>query len=277
MKEQTFQMTSAAGCQLFGRLWIPEDSPKAVIILIHGYGEHCSRYSSFITFFEKAGFAFIGMDHIGHGQSEGKRGTIKSYAQLLDDVGSLCEKAEGYWPGIPKIIYGHSMGGNIALNYLLKRPHSLIGGIISSPWLKLVNEPGYFSKLLIKLFACLIPNVTIKSGINARHISTQHHEVINYQNDRLNHERISFRLLNAIMRQGIWAMNAISQLHTPVLLTHGSKDPITSCEASLQLANANTHFIKFQEFNNVYHEVHNDAHREQLALLYTNWFNQLID
>ncbi|MBR8538090.1 lysophospholipase [Carboxylicivirga sediminis] len=277
MKEQTFHMTSAADCQLFGKLWTPEKSPKAVIILIHGYGEHCSRYASFIDFFDEADFAFIGMDHIGHGQSEGKRGTIKSYTQLLDDVGRLWAKAEDLWPDIPKIIYGHSMGGNIALNFLLKHPHTIIGGIISSPWIKLVNEPGYFSKLLIKLFACLIPNVTIKSGINARHISTQHHEVTKYQNDQLNHERISFRLLNAIIRQGVWAMNAIQQLNKPVLLTHGSKDPITSCEASRQLANTNTHFIKFQEFNNVYHEVHNDAQREQLASLYTNWINQLIN
>ncbi len=276
MKEQSFYMPSAAGGQLFGKIWQPTEEPKAIIILIHGFGEHCSRYSSYINFFKNAGFAFIGMDHIGHGQSDGKRGVIKSYEQLLKDVEHLMGKANETWPQIPKIIYGHSMGGNIALNYLLQKPRELIGGIISSPWLKLKHEPNAISKLLIKLLGSICPDTTIRSGINANHISTQKHQVEAYRGDPLNHGRISFRLLREITKQGLWAIKSIKELQTPVLLIHGSHDPITSCEASRQLARLNTQQISYQEMSDVYHEVHNDTQREQLAKLCSKWIDQLL-
>ncbi|WP_439182702.1 alpha/beta hydrolase [Carboxylicivirga taeanensis] len=276
MKEQGFYLNSTAGCQLFGKAWITPEPPKALIVLIHGFGEHCSRYAPYIELFEKANIAFISMDHIGHGQSEGKRGVIQSYTQLLNDVGLLVDKAEELFPDTPKFLYGHSMGGNIALNYLLTRTHPFKGAIISSPWLKLSQEPNGLSKLLIHSLKYLCPDLTIKSGLNINHISTDTKNVEAYRRDPLNHGRISFRLLSSVIKQGVWAMDHIGQLQTPTLLLHGDQDHITSCAASKLAASRNPNMVSYQEFESIYHEIHNDIERQQQANTCINWLEQQL-
>ncbi|MCT4646867.1 MAG: lysophospholipase [Carboxylicivirga sp.] len=276
MIREAFSISSVSGKKLFAQSWKSSDSPKAVIVLIHGFGEHCSRYTSYIKLFEQANIAFISMDQVGHGLSDGKRGVIQSYQQLLDDIGLLTDKTESLFPGIPKFIYGHSMGGNIALNHLLQRNFPYRGAIISSPWLKLSKDLSAPTKHLVRLFSHLIPNVTIKSGLNTNYISSKKDEVQAYNADELNHGRISFRLLNSVIRQGLWAMNNIHLLKLPTLLLHGSKDRITSHLASREIAANNPKLIQYFEFEGMYHEIHNDAKREQLTSRCIDWIKQNI-
>ena len=273
MKQNSFKLKSVTGKNLYGHIWLPATEVKAVIILIHGFGEHCLRYTSYINQFSDNGLAFISMDQLGHGQSEGKRGVIKSYQQLLDDIDQLINKAEEYFPQLPKFIYGHSMGGNIVFNHLLQRNFPFKGGIISSPWLKLVNDLNPLSKLLVCGLSCFIPNMTIKSGLESKYISTSKPEVDKYAHDELNHGRISFRLLNSIINQGKWAMRNTHHLKTPCLLVHGNKDYITSHIASKQTAQKGSHLITYHEYDGMYHEIHNDLKSTQLADDCIKWIN----
>jgi len=273
MNQQEFTIRSVAECKLFGKVWYYDTAPKAVVVLIHGFGEHCSRYTPYIQLFQQEKIAFISMDQIGHGHSEGKRGTIHSYKQLLDDVDLLIDKAEALFPDTPKYLYGHSMGGNIALNYLLQRSYPFKAAIISSPWLQLVNEPRYIKKAFINLFRYICPNLTIKSGLDTKYISSKEEEVQCYDHDTHNHGRISFRLLSAITEHGHWAMNNTHLLSVPTLLIHGSKDHITSHKASRTTAKKNPHMITYHEFDNMYHEIHNDKARSLLATKCIEWIN----
>ncbi|MCG8582689.1 MAG: lysophospholipase, partial [Bacteroidales bacterium] len=215
MIRETFTIPSVSGKKLFGQTWRTTAPPKAVIVLVHGFGEHCSRYTTYIRLFANQNIAFISMDQIGHGKSEGKRGAIQSYQQLLDDIDKLIDKAESLYQGVPKFLYGHSMGGNIALNYLLQRHYPFKGAIISSPWLKLSNDLSAVSKLFVRLFSIIIPNVTTKSRMDTNHIRSNKQEVHAYNIDELNHGRISFRLLNNIIKQGLWAMDNTRLLKIP--------------------------------------------------------------
>lgn len=276
MNQQDLNITSVSGAQLYAKLWKTKDKPKAVVVLVHGFGEHCSRYTSYFNLFDKENFAFVGMDHIGHGQSEGKRGVIKSYEQLLDDVAQLVNRAKELYPDTPVFLYGHSMGGNIALNFLLRRQCAFTGAIISSPWLKLSKEPNIISQILIRLFNCLLPNLTVNSGLDSNNISSDKQEVEQYKKDELNHGRISFRLLNAVTKQGKWAMNNTHLLKTPTLLVHGNKDHVTSHLASKHASSLNSKMIKYVEFEGIYHEIHNDDAREQLAHETSEWINSLL-
>src|SRR6056297_855847 len=107
--------------QVYGVTFQPETEARAVIVFIHGIGEHSRRYDSWFKKFCDLGIAVVTGDHHGHGRSEGKRGHFKSYCEPLDFTTMLFEKADELFPYLPKILYGHSMGGNISLNYLLRR------------------------------------------------------------------------------------------------------------------------------------------------------------
>jgi len=276
MIQKNLSWESIDGLNFFGHVWEPDSKPKAIITLVHGFGEHCMRYAPYLDFFIKEGSAVFGFDLRGHGQTEGKRGVVPSYKMLLDDVDMALDKVRELFPNIPLFLYGHSMGGNIALNYLLQRNPELEGGIITSPWLQLTKDLNPVLKRLVFALNRMIPNVTLDSGLDINYISTLKTEVDKYKNDPLNHGRISFRLMTVITQSGLWAIDNTSKLTVPVLLMHGSADQITSPEASKKAAQNNTEKIEFSTWDNKYHELHNEDIRPELAQKVIHWINKSL-
>ena len=95
----------------------PCAAPSHVVCLIHGIGEYAGRFQRVAEYFNRAGIAVVSMDLRGHGRSEGKRGHCAPREEILKDIDSLIEYGKEFYPGLPIILYGHSMGGNIVLDY----------------------------------------------------------------------------------------------------------------------------------------------------------------
>lgn len=265
MQQKDTHLTTKDGLNLFGQTWEPTKTPRAAITLVHGFGEHCLRYTPYIELFEKHGYAFFGFDHRGHGQSDGKRGVIKSYKLMINDIERAVNKTRELFPDIPQFIYGHSMGGNLAFNYLLREKPNLSGAIIASPWLALTVDPGFIAKAAISVLNRILPHATINSGLELKYISTVDQEVEKYKNDPLNHGKISFRLFSDITTSGLWAIANAKKLEIDTLLVHGTADKITSPLSSKLTAKGNPNKIELVEWEGMYHELHNDKVREPLA------------
>lgn len=277
MQQKVLAWKSTGGKSLFASMWIPQTPVKAVICLIHGFGEHCLRYEPYIQLFDNAGFAFVAYDQMGHGQSEGKRGVITSYKHLLGDVQLCVNKAEENFPHVPVFIYGHSMGGNIVFNFMLLQKPEVSGAIITSPWLMLSTSPGFFTQAAVSLLKSIIPNLTVNSGLELNYISSVNEEVEKYKNDPLNHGRISFRLFNSITHHGISAIVNANRITRPVLLMHGSADKITSNKASELASKRNEDLIQYIEWPNCYHELHNETIRLDLSNTVIDWVNTKLN
>ncbi|MCC7466462.1 MAG: alpha/beta fold hydrolase, partial [Saprospiraceae bacterium] len=131
--------TNAQGLQLFAAHW-PVSSPRAVIALVHGQGEHIARYDQMARWYNQHEIAVLGFDQQGYGRSEGKRGHAPSLDALLDDIGLLLEKTREQYPDLPLFLYGHSMGGGLCLNYTTRRDPDLTGLIATGPWIRLAFE-----------------------------------------------------------------------------------------------------------------------------------------
>lgn len=276
MIQKDLNWTSKDGINIVAHTWEPEEAPKAAITLVHGFGEHCVRYTPYFNFLVNEGFAILGFDLRGHGKSDGKRGAIKSYNVVMDDIETALNKTKKLFPTAPQFIYGHSMGGNLAFNYLLKRKPNLAGGILTSPWLALANDPNFLVKGMVTFLKNFIPNLTINSGMELKYISTDTTEVDKYRNDPLNHGRISFRLFSDITKTGLWAIAHSNKLQIPVLLMHGSADKITSPLASKLAAKGNKEKIEFVEWPGKYHELHNETNRSEIAQSVINWINKKL-
>lgn len=276
MIQENLEWNSVNGLKLFASTWKPDNNVKAVVCLVHGFGEHCLRYTPYIEYFTKNDIAFIAYDHMGHGSSEGKRGVISSYNDLLKDVQLCVDKAAELFPNVPQFIYGHSMGGNIALNYLIEMQPQIKGAIITSPWLTLTNNPGFLAKAAVSFIKLFFPNITVDSGLEIDYISTVREEVEKYRNDKKNHGRISFRLFHHITKNGLRAMVNIGKLSIPTLLMHGSNDKITSPIASSLIAKGNNKMIKYVEWPNCYHELHNEANRSDVSSTVLEWINSQL-
>lgn len=276
MTHQTALIKSSDDINLFYQVWKPDQSPSCVICLIHGIGEHSSRYDTWAKRFVANNIAVLAFDQRGHGQSEGKRGVIPSYDALLDDIDLLLEKCETLFSNIPLILYGHSMGGAEVLTHLLKRKSSYMAVISTSPWLIAQQSPPKFIIPLIQFLAKLFPNLSLKTKLNADLLSHDKNVADEYLNDELVHPWVSFRLFYLAYQAGYKLLNSSLSVEKPLLLLHGTSDQITSHEASRKYAANSGELCQFHVFENAFHEIQNDSCKDEAFELILTWIHKNV-
>ena len=268
-----FNIKLSNGQILRGMIQSPGEKQKAVIILVHGIGEHIHRYDDWAVLFNKEGIGFTGVDLPGHGRSDGTRGDIKSYTLLGEMIDILIKSCDQTFPGCPVYLYGHSLGGGIVLDYLLKRNPKLKGAIVSSPFLRLAFEPPKIKLILASVMKNILPGLIQPSGLNANHICHDITVVEKYKSDPLVHGKISVRLFNEALAAGQYSLMHAAELRTPTLLFHGSDDLLTSPDASREFA-SKTNMVELKIWDGGYHELHNEPFRDEVFKYIMNWINR---
>jgi len=270
-----FNIKLSNGLVLKGMIQSPGEDTKAVIILVHGLGEHIQRYVYWADLFKKEGIGFAGVDLPGHGRSEGRRGHIKSYAQLREMLDILLKSCNKTFPGIPVFIYGHSLGGGVVLDYLLRRNPRIKGAIVTSPWLRLSFEPARIKLILASVMKFILPGLIQPSGLNVSHISHDPVVVEKYKNDPLVHGNISVSLFNEAMNSGKYSLEHASELKIRTLMLHGSDDLICSPEGSREFA-GRASMVELKIWDGGYHELHNEPFKDEVFMCIMNWINRKL-
>jgi alpha-beta hydrolase superfamily lysophospholipase len=261
---------SCDGLDLYARCWEPAGTPMAAIMLVHGHGEHVARYDHVAAALTEKGYAMLGFDLCGHGKSAGPRGHISSYNAYMDDIASFSRQTEQRYPGLPRFLYGHSLGGNLVLNYALRRKPDLHGVIATGPWLKLAFEPPATQVALGRLMNNIAPGFAQHSKLNTTGLSHDQTVVKAYDNDPLVHDKISARLFVAMYESGLWALEHAAEFPLPLLLMHGAADPITSVAASREFAQKAARNVTLKVWDGLYHEIHNELEKAEV-------FNTMLD
>ena len=261
--------------KLFGQYWKP-DTYKAVVLLVHGMGEHSTRYTSYvIPTLTNNKIAVITFDNFGHGKSNGKRGHTPSYSVILEVINIMIAKAKTIFETAPIFLYGHSMGGNLVINHVLKEDIKIRGAVVTSPFLKLAFEPPKIKIMIGKLLQKIAPSFILKTGLNTKALSKDINAITAYKEDRLVHDKISPNFSFPFMEAGIWALDNASSLSLPMLLFHGKKDAITAYSAS-QLFSKATNKVTLELFEDGFHELHNDIEKTVLLEKIIAWIDKHI-
>ncbi len=256
--------------KLFGQYWMPNDC-KAMILLVHGMGEHSSRYAQYvIPELLAKHIGVITYDNFGHGQSSGKRGHCPSYTSLMEVMDIMLSKTKELSDNLPVFLYGHSMGGNLVINYLLRNKPNIEGAVLTSPFLRLAFQPPAWKMTMGRLLQKIAPSVTLPSGLEAESISRIPDEVEKYRNDPLIHDKISPNFSFPIIEAGTWAIDNAATLEKPVLLAHGTDDQLIDYTATQEFAEKAS-LANLVLFDKGYHELHNDLEKERLLTTITNW------
>jgi acylglycerol lipase len=278
MTHYEFGWKNPAGVQLYAQGWLPDSAPKAVILLIHGMGEHSSRYQHVAEILTNDGFAVLANDRVGHGKSKGKRGHVNKYDQLFDDIIKLQSEATRKFPGAPVFLYGHSMGGGIVLNYVIRNPNNGLKGVIaSSPALQLAFEPPAFKIFLGKMMRNIYPGFSQTNEINPEHISKDKAVVEAYKKDPLVHNLITAETGMGLLEWGKEVIANADKITTTLMLIHGDADKLTSYKGTEAFA---ARAINCEYSINIveggYHELHNDPEKEELFDYLLEWLNAKI-
>lgn len=270
MRSTDTEWLSADGLPLVGRCWEPAGEPRAVVCLVHGLGEHCGRYAHVAAALTDGGYTVLACDKRGHGRSGGKRGFIPSYDTLMADIDLLLAQAAARFPGKPRFLYGHSLGGNEVINYALRRKPALAGVVSTSPGLRTAFKPPAAQLAAGRLMNRLWPAFTLPNGLELAALSRDPAVVAAYQADPLVHDRLSARLGIELLQSGEWAIAHAAEFPVPLLLMHGTADRLTSHEASQQFASqASNCTLKLWE--GLYHETHNEPEKGEVLGFVVDW------
>jgi len=272
MTHREFAWQTTDGLRIFGQAWQPDaDDAKAVICLVHGIGEHSGRYEYLATSLNQAGYVVLSFDLRGHGKSEGKRGHAASFDALMNDIAHLVAEAEALYPQLPVFIYGHSMGGNLVLNFVLRRQPRLSGAIVTGPMLRLLLHTPWWRMLFGRIMYVIFPSFTASNGVRSRDLSRDTQVVEDYEHDPLVHDRVSAQLGIDTYEAGLWALDHADQLSLPLLLMHGGEDHLTSPEASREFANRAGDLCTLVIWPEMFHEVHKALEKEQVFHCAVQW------
>jgi acylglycerol lipase len=266
---RTFAFTTQ-NTRFAGVTWEPPQYDK-VMVLVHGIGEYTARYAPMAEFFTQHGFLVTGIDHYGHGNSDGKRGASKGVDFVFDYLQAFLEEVKRKY-GKPVVMYGHSMGGGITTGFILHRQPRIVAAVISAPLLILPSEPSAFMKSVANFVSRILPNVTIKQPLDINKISRDPAEVEKFKNDPLRHDKMTLLLGASILRNGDWCLEHADLLNIPTLLMHGNADEFTSVKGSRLFAErAPKSLLTYKEWDGSYHEIHNEINKQEVWQFTLNW------
>lgn len=273
MEHYEYSWMSADGLRMYGQAWDPGSDPRAVVCLVHGLGEHSGRYAYVGNKFAEAGYALLAYDIRGHGKSEGLRGHSPSYDHLMDDIAHLLKEAGERYPRKPRFLYGHSLGGNLVLNYALRRQPQLAGVISTGPWLDLAVSPPRWKTTMGKMLCNPMPTLALANGLDLSALSRDPAIVAAYENDPLVHDRISTRIGVDLLDSAQYALQHARDMHIPLLLMHGGADRITSAPASQKFSSQVTGDCTFKAWDGCFHEIHNEPEKDHVIQCMIDWLN----
>jgi alpha-beta hydrolase superfamily lysophospholipase len=264
------------GTWLYTVEWAPP-RPRAAVVLAHGLGEHCRRYDHVARVFTAAGIAVLGFDHRGHGRSEGKRGHIPAMALAMDDISHFLDEAAARTPGLPRFLYGHSLGGLMVLNHGLTRKPPVAGILCTSPGLE-PGQPVQPVKLfLANLLYSLAPSITLDNGLDVNNLSHDGAVIAAYKNDPLVTPMISSALGLDLINTGKWVEEHGEDFGLPLLLLQGQGDHVVSPAAVRRFAaRVPRELITYQEMPGMYHELHNEVEKQAVLDQMVDWMEARI-
>ncbi len=268
-REGTFQGTNAL--ELFYQCWRPDGAPRATLAIVHGFGEHSGRYMNVVQHFVPRGYAIYGLDHRGHGRSPGPRGHINAWDEYRDDVRAFTQLAAAQEPQIPVFLWGHSLGGLIALEYALHYPEGLRGVIASAP---LLGQAGVSPILiaLARVLSRLAPKFSLSTGLDATTLSRDPAVAPAYTSDPLVHSLATPRLSTEITAAQEWTLAHAGEWRLPLLLFFGTADRLVPPANTRRFFDAVTWADKQKiEYEGAYHEVHNDIIYPQVMADVDQW------
>ena len=257
------------GLALPGRAWCAEN-PRALVAIVHGLGEHCGRYAALAADLVAARYTVVSLDLPGHGEAPGPRGDIPSWDKLRDTIVPAMFTAsrglEGQPLDLPVILFGHSMGGVIALDHAIAHPKPLLGVVVSSPALRTAMQP-WWKLALANVARVTTPSMGFPNGLDVSGLSHDAEVVKAYKDDPLVHDKASPRFYFAFEDARQRVMRGARQLQVPTLLMQGTADRIVDPKGALEFNGAAPHgMARLLTYAEGYHELFNDGTSRENAV-----------
>jgi alpha-beta hydrolase superfamily lysophospholipase len=267
------------GVEIFWQRATPDgDRPRGVVLIVHGYAEHLGRYREFVDHLGARGIATAALDHRGHGRSGGPRGHCRDFAEMVADLRTLADMTEEWWPGVPRVLFGHSMGGLIGFLYLLRHPDTVRAGAVTGPAFRVPDAAPRSVQAVALLLGRIVPRLRFKSKLDQAALSRDPAVGAAYVADPLVHRAATAGFFRAIKAaQGIARVEA-HKLRIPLLILQGDADRVVDPAGAADIAARLTSPHQLLMLPGYFHELLNEPKDERKLVLdkLDAWFERWL-
>ncbi len=274
MPADNFQTSD--GLTLYTEYALPDGDPKAVVLLVHGYGEHCGRYQHVIARLVGAGYAVYTLDHRGHGKSEGVRAYCDTMLQFVEDLKRYFDRMSAAQPGKKRVVIGHSMGALISLAFTQRYQDEIDALVISGAP---VNADANVSPLMVwlgSILTHLAPKLHLLPSSGPGILSRDPEIDIAWDNDPLTNKKpMRVRLGVEINNMARDVREHLADLHLPILILHGAEDKLVNPSGSqLAYEKVSSADKTLKLYPGMRHEVMNEIGKEAVLDEIVAWLDQ---
>jgi len=273
VRHATGHFKNHRGLLLYYQAWrVPQT--KAVLVFVHGLGEHSGRYRNPVEYFTERGYTCYAYDHQGHGRSEGQRCYAPTLRSYLKDLKLFLDYVKDHEKGEVLILVGHSLGGQIVLNYGADSGVAVLGVIASSPNVRVFNVPK-IKILSAKLGTWIVPRLPLPNDLDPNDLSHDPAVVKAYVTDPLVCRKITIRLAAEILTNQEKMDTLASQFRVPCLLLHGGGDRICDPRGTKEFYERIPLKDKqLKIYEGLYHEIFNEYENQQVFSDMERWIER---
>jgi alpha-beta hydrolase superfamily lysophospholipase len=250
------------GAALHGCVWAAS-APRGLVAIVHGLGEHAGRYGAFASDLVESRSTVASFDWPGHGRSSGPRGDASWIDVRERVVPALLRALRAAAPAArPLRLFGHSMGGVMALDYALAHPDTIDAVVASAPGLRAAFDPPWWKVAGARLLRVLAPRTGVAHGLPLQGLSRDPEVLARYEDDPLVHGVMSPRLYFGLREAQARVLAAAPALRVPALVLAGTADPIVDWTVARDFVSAApSRLATFVPIEGAYHEILNDLAR----------------
>ncbi|MCL4685615.1 alpha/beta hydrolase [Myxococcota bacterium] len=265
------QFGAPDGTRLFRRAWLP-CAPRRTVVLVHGLAEHSGRYDHVGAWLATRECAVHAFDHRGHGRSEGVRGHVGAFSELLDDVEGFLEILRREHPGLPLVLVGHSMGGLITTALLSERKPDVTCAAVSGTPLELPEHVSSLRRRLARWLRRLAPQLQLSAGLDPEALSRDPSVVRDYVDDPLVFPRVTVSLATELLAAVTRTAATAFEVRVPMLLLHGEADRLCPARGS-RIFHGQLHGRghRLRVYPQLRHEIFNEPEQEQVLEDLLEW------
>ena len=262
----------ASNANIYYQAWLPEGEVKAVLLILHGLGEHSGRYTNVVDHFVPLGYAVYGFDLIGHGKSDGMREYVDRFEEFTDTLTLYYKMIRGWQTNKPVFLLGHSMGGLIQVYYLLDHQADFKGAVISAPSVKVGESISQTVITFAKILSALAPKAGLQA-LDASSISSDPAVVSAYVSDPLVfHGKTTARLGGELLKAIERVTAEMDAIRLPFIIVQGGKDRLSDPQGAQMLydrAGSSDKTLKI--YPDLQHEVFNEPDRARVLKDVETW------
>lgn len=271
-------LTAQDGYQLHTQAWLPDASPRGMVIYVHGYGEHLKRTTELYEALLQANYGVYALDQRHHGRNQGERGLMKSLQPLVDDLKTLVDDVQAQHGDAKYYLMAHSMGTLVTLNALPDIQARLAGVVLCGTAVDGAGNLPPGGKQLIALMARLLPRFPAVrfNPENAKRMTRDTAKQQETLNDPLVYNGHWYASsVHAMLASTTHIEQHLHKISVPLLLIHGEADTVTPLSGAQRVHDTVASKDKtLRVYPQMRHELFRELDREQVFNDVTHWLNE---